>query len=305
MKKCLFAEAITDSRSWEKCSETGAFLSLLKHIYDTNHLKLGEVSAIPGVAGVFQVGNTIVKLFQPPEANLGHERFFQTELSAMNFCKNAGVLTPEIICSGIINDCVYSFPYTVMVCIDGVEADEVISSYDKIGKIEFSLKLKEITNKIHIPTNIEIPSYDDPTKMGNKLWNHMSEPFREDRMLHLAKTKFPEPVFQHGDLWDRNIFIDKLGRLVLIDFAESLVAPSYYDIGPIILNGGYDPVRLEAYWGDYKNDAFYDQFTTAWLLNWFGAIFIEWRANEMGIDFKSIASVNALRSMVIKSFETL
>lgn len=305
MKKRLFTETIADSRSWEKCGETGAFMPLLKHIYETNHIKRGDVSAIPGVSGVFQVGNTVVKLYQPPEAKLGHEGFYQTELSAMHFCKNAGVRTPEVICSGIINDCVYSFPYMVMVRIDGVEADKVVSSYDETSKIEFSIKLREIADKIHIPTDIAIPRYDDPAKMGNRLWDRMPESFKEERALHLANIKYPEPVFQHGDLWDRNIFIDKLGRLVLIDFAESLIAPSYYDIGPMILNGGYDSVRLKAYWGDYKNDDFYDRFTTAWLLNWFGAIFIDWRANEMGIDLKSITSVNALRSMVVKLFEGL
>jgi len=303
MDNCLFNETITDRRSWENYSQSGALMPLIKHIYETNHINFGEVSSIPETFGIFQVGNTVIKLFHPPEAKLGHESFYQTELSAINFCKNLAVLTPDIICTNIIHDGRYSFPYIVMVYVEGIEASKVISTYDKKAKIEFSLKLKEITDKIHIPTNIDIPRYDDSEKINSELWNRMPEPFREERTQYLAKIKFPEPVFQHGDLWDRNVFIDKHNRLVLIDFAESLIAPSYYDIGPMILNGGYDSIRLKTYLGDYKNDAFYDTFTTAWLLNWFGAVFISWRAKEMGIDFKSITSVNALRDMVIKSFE--
>ena len=305
MEKCLFNETITDSRSWCRRSNEGAFLPLLKYIYESNKINLGDISPIPEVSGVFRVGNTVVKLYHPPEANLGNEEFYQTELSSMNFCKNAGVLTPEIICTGIISDCVYSFPYMVMVHIDGIEANKVVPGYDKAGKVEFSLKLKEITDKIQVTADIDIPRYDHHTKMSSKLWDNMPVSFREDRKFHLAKTNFSDLVFQHGDLWDGNVFIDKRGRLILIDFAESLIAPSYYDIGPMILNGGYDAARLEAYFGDYKNDAFYDKFTMAWLLNWFGAVFIDWRANEMGIDFKSITSVDALRNMIVIFFEKL
>ena len=304
----IFNEIISNNRSWENAAKSGAFIPLIKHIYEINHITFGEIRLISENNEVFQVGNTAIKLFRPPEAKLpGYERIYETELSAMNFCKSAGVLTPDIICTGIIKDEVYSFPYTVMVYIDGVLANEIISGYDKKSKIEFSQKLKEMTDKIYIPTDIDIPRYVDYDKMGSTLWAYrMPELFREDREQYLAKIKFPEPVFQHGDLHDRNIFIDKQGRLVLIDFAESLIAPSYYDIAPLILNDGwYDKIRLEAYFGEYKNDVFYDNFTTAWLLNWFGPEYIIMRAKEMGIDFASITSVNVLRNMVVALFENL
>ena len=300
MNKNLFNESIVDSQSWWKC-KTDAFIPLLKHIYETNHIKFGDVSPIPEVAGVFQVNNTVIKLFRPPEAKIGYDdKFYRTEISAMNFCKSAGVLTPDIICHGIINDCVYRFPYILMVHIDGFEASKIVPNYSNAEKTDFALKLKEITSKIYIPTNINIPRYTDSEKIDSSLWNDMPEAFREDRKHYLAKTKFPVSVFQHGDLWDRNIFIDKQGRLVLIDFSESLIAPSYYDMGSMILNSGYDSIRIEAYFGEYKNEIFYDTFTTAWLLNWFGGPFIQWRTKDIGIDYKSITSVNILKNMVVK-----
>jgi hypothetical protein len=300
MDKCLFNEKITDHDSWEKCGKANAFMPLLKYIYESNHIKPDEIIPIPEVTGVFQMGDTITKLFYPPETKLEYAGFYKTELTAMQFCKNAGVLTPDIICTGIIRDNLYSFPYIMMVNIDGVEAGKVTSGYNKSEKIGFSLKLKEIAEKIHIPANIDIPHYNDASKIDSKLWNIMPEPFREDRKRYLANVRLPDPVFQHGDLWDRNIIIDKRGRLNLIDFSESLIAPSYYDLGPMILNNGRDPVRLEAYWGDYKNDDFYDKLTTAWLLNWFGAVFIDWRAKDLDIETKSMTSVEALKNLVIK-----
>ena len=300
MDKCLFNETIIDHVSWERCGQSYAFMPLLKYIYEINHIKFGEIISIPGVTGVFRMDDTITKLFYPPETKLEYAGFYNTELLAMQFCKNAGVLTPEMICTGIVHDRVYSFPYIVMVNIDGVEANEVTCGYSKSEKIEFSLKLKEIADKIHIPTNIDIPHYNDPMKMDNQLWNIMPESFREDRKQYLTRVKFTESVFQHGDLWDRNIIIDKQARLHLIDFSESLIAPSYYDFGPMILNNGLDPVRLEAYFGNYKNDAFYDMLTMAWLLNWFGAVFINWRTKEIGIDPASITTVNALKNVIVK-----
>lgn len=300
MDKCLFNETIVDHVSWERCGQSNAFMTLLKYIYEINHIKCGEIISIPGVTGVFRMGDTITKLFYPPETKLEYAEFYNTELKAMQFCKNAGVLTPDIICTGIVHDLIYSFPYIVMVNIDGVEANEVVCRYSKSEKIRYSFKLKEIADKIHIPTNLDIPHYDDPMKMDNRLWSIMPEPFREDRKQYLANVKFSEPVFQHGDLWDRNIIIDKQARLHLIDFSESLIAPSCYDLGSIVLNNGLDPVRLEAFFGDYKSDAFYDMLTMAWLLNWFGAVMIDWRTKEMGIDPANITSVNALKNVIIK-----
>jgi hypothetical protein len=299
----LFSGTITDHNSWESFRNTNAFMPLLKYIYETNHIKYGEVSSIPDVSGVFRVGDTITKLFYPPETKSERAGFYYTELTAMKFCKGAGVLTPDIICTGIVNDGLYSFPYIVMVRIDGVEANKVVSNYNKAEKIEYSLKLREIADKIHISANISIPHYNDPDKIDNHLWNIMPEPFRQERKHYLANIRFPEPVFQHGDLWDRNIMIDKQNRLYLIDFSESLIAPPYYDLGTMILNNGHDSIRLEAYWGDYRNDTFYEMFTTAWLLNWFGAVFIDWQTKKHGGTIEKITSINALKSIVAELLE--
>ena len=88
MEKCLYSETITGRHSWSQCSNDGAFLPLLKHIYESNKINLGDISPIPEVSGVFRAGNTVVKLYHPPEDDLGNEEFYQTELLSMSFCKN-------------------------------------------------------------------------------------------------------------------------------------------------------------------------------------------------------------------------
>ena len=303
MKTTLFNKTLTDGHSWRTCwNSEDTFLPFLKYVYEANHIKYGDTFSPKKIANsVFRIGGTVIKLFCPPEAKIEDEREYNTELEALKFCKNAGVLTPETICTGTVYDTLYSFPYVVMNFIDGVESLKAIPAYSTSEKVEFAEELKEIASKIHAPTNINIPHYDDPVKIDG-LWRFMSESFREDRKQYLSSVKFPELVFSHGDLGHRNIIIDKQGRLNLIDFSESLIAPYYYDWSFIYNDDDFcnDPVIMKAYFGDYKNDDFYETQTIAWLINWFGAVFIDWRSKEMGIDFKNITNVAALKNLIIK-----
>lgn len=296
MKTNLFSMASMDWDSEE------ALLPFLKYVYQANNIKHGEALAPQKMTGgVFRIGETVIKIFRPSKDAIEHEREYSTELAAMNFCKRAGVLTPEIICTGTVHDALCSVPYIVMRYIDGVESIHAVPGYTRAEKAEFAIKLKDVASKIHMPADIDIPRYSDSVKLDG-LWSHMPESFREDRKRYLSSITFPEPVFAHGDLGHRNIMIDKQGRLNLIDFSESLIAPHYYDWSFIYNDGdfGNDPVVMKAYFGDYRNDEFYETQMIAWLINWFGAIFIDWRSREMGVDYTSITSVNALKSLIVK-----
>jgi len=83
-------------------------------------------------------------------------------------------------------------------------------------------------------------------------------------------------------------------RLFLIDFAESNHAPYYYDL-PLLYS---EPVLMEAYYGDYKNETFYEMATMSELLSWWCGI--GWLADKAGVDIASITSVDALKNMIIK-----
>jgi len=296
MSKNLFNEIITDKQSWKKCYYSKEiFMPLLKYICETNHIKFAEPQKTAGTT-VFRVGDTIIKLFNPLEFKFKDVYAeYNTELEAMKFCKSLGVLTPDVICDGIIYD-KYSFPYIVTGYIDGIASPEVLDNCNKSEKTEFYLKLKEIADKIHVPTNINIPRYDDSKIINHELWNIMPESFREDRKNYLSSVKIPAPVFVHGDLGHRNIIIDKRGRLNLIDFADGIIAPYYleykYYLG--------DEIIKELCFGDCTKDELYEIFTIVCLIDYYGAELIKIRANDLSIDFSSITSVNALRDLIIK-----
>lgn len=292
MNKNLFNEIITDKQSWEKCYYSKEiFMPLLKYICENNHIKFDEPQKTAGTT-VFRLGYAIIKLFHPLEFKFDE---YNVELESMKFCNSLGVLTPDIICNGIIYD-KYSFPYIATSYIDGIASPDALDNYSKSEKIEFYLKLKETADKIHIPTDINIPHYDDSKKMNHELWDIMPESFREDRKCYLSSVKIPEPVFVHGDLGHRNIIIDKQRRLNLIDFADGIIAPYYLEY-KYYLN---DNIMKELCFGDCTKEEIYEIFTIVSLIDWYGAPVIEMRAKDLGIDFSSITSVNALRDLTIK-----
>jgi serine/threonine protein kinase len=302
MNKNFFAEPIKNGDEWHKLKQSKEnFIPLIKYIYETNRLKFDEafVSHEPEYA-VFRAENTVVKIYNPPEAKIWDEPEYDTELKALKFCENLDVLTPDIICNGIVSDDIYSFPYIVMNYIDGVNVENIAPDFNNSEKVEFALKLKELTSKINVAADIKIMRCDDPDRINHRLWNHLPESFKEERKHYIENTDFPEFVFNHGDLNDNNIIIDKQGRLNLIDFAESVIAPDFYDWGSILYCLGYDPVMMEAYFGDYKSNGFYETLTISYMLHFWGGVHIEEIAREAGVDFADITSVSALKNMLIK-----
>ena len=290
-----------DSDSWHFLCSTEAFLPLIRYIYERNSMTFNKVSSIP--SSVFHTGDKVIKLFCPPEVLTRehdiHE--YETELTVMEHARSAGILVPDVMCSGSICDGPYTFNYIIMNYVEGVSAKKVISSYSDIEKKEFAQKLREIKTKLHVPAHgVNIPRFDDPGRINSALWASYPESFREDRKRVIENTVFPELVVCHGDMGRQNIIVDTRGHLYLIDFAESVQAPYYFEDSKLIEDYGCDRVLMKALYGNYENDVFYDMVTTSMLLGWFNGILIEWIAERTGSNKSDISSVTALREILIK-----
>jgi len=290
-----------DNDSWRALCSSEAFVPLIKYICESNTMSFDKVSPIP--SSVFHTGDKIIKLFCPPEVLTRehdvHEN--KTELTVMEHARNAGVLVPDVICNGSICDGPYTFNYIIMNHIEGVSAKKVISGYSDTEKKEFALKIKEIKAKLHGPARgIDIPRFDDPGRINSALWKSFPESFKEDRQRVIDNTVFPELVVCHGDMGRQNIIINARGDLYLIDFAESVQAPHYFEDSKLIEDFGCDHVLMKALYGNYENDAFYEMITISMLLGWFNGILIEWIAERIGVDKSDISSIPALRNMLMK-----
>ena len=307
IKPLFKGEILNDYPSWQQfTSSTEAFTPLIEHIYEINNLKRPETIYNKSQSdGVFRIDDTIIKIFFPPEVEvrMRDSREYTTELAVLQHAHNAGILVPDIICSGAVRDARYAFNYIVMNYIDGETADQALGAYTDAQKIDYAHKLKEIAAKLHVPNpGLDVPHFNQPGKIDHALWNNMPESFRQDRLRYIADAVFPEAVVCHGDMGGRNIIIDDQGRLYLIDFAESVHAPPCYDM-PLAGEHGRDKILMEAYYGDYKNEKFYDAFTMRMLLGWFCGVSIKWLSEKAGFDFERITGVAALRKMLIQLVE--
>jgi len=303
--KPLFEGIIyNDHGSWhDHLRMPNAFNRLIKHIYQINHIQISQINITQmPVGAVFRVGDTVIKIFVPPE--LGEkfcdDREYITELSILEHARNAGILVPDVICCGTVRDKRYTFDYIVMNYIEGIIADDVLPGFTDAERNDFALKFKNIADKLHVTNpDLPIPHFDEPGKINHPLWNNMPESFRADRLRYIENADFPESVVCQGDINGGNVIIDQAEKLYLIDFSESVHAPAYYDL-PLIYDYKHDKVLMTAFYGDYQNDAFYDKVTMAVLLNWFSGVNIGWLAEEANVDVNGITSVSALRDMLIQ-----
>ena len=304
---CLFVGKLeNDHESWHKYLRLPkAFLPLVKYICEINKISFDENLLVQMPTGaVFRVGSKVIKIYFPPEVKtrFSDNREYITELAAIEYARSVGVLVPDIICTGKICDEFYTFDYIVMSYVEGVLAKDLIPGYNDDEKIKFVVKLKDILHKLHFSVpELDIPHFNDPGKIHNDLWNNLPESFREDRLRYI-RTNFgcPDIVVCHGDLGGQNIIIDSKGFLHIIDFAESIYAPSYYDENGFFQEHGSDSVLMKAFYGDYKKDEFYEMVTMSMLLGWFSGVSIRWLAEKIDYDFNRITNVKALKAMLIK-----
>ena len=96
-----------------------------------------------------------------------------------------------------------------------------------------------------------------------------------------------------------NVIIDKQGRLNLIDFASCLIAPWFYE-----MPGWDESYLMEAYYGDYMNEDFYEILIMDTLIchysPWHSIYHL---AKEVNIGVADITSVDMLKNMIIKQIE--
>ena len=287
---------------------SSVFLPLVQEIYRLNDLEIDDLRYLtPGSNAVFQLGKTVVKIFLPPETKLRDGEEYDTELSALKFADSIGISIPAIICAGTVNDR-YTFRYIVMKYIDGVSPHIQFPFINDDGKVEFALGFKAITDKLHcsIDSNSNsIPRFDSPERLGDHMWELLPDTFKRDRKQFLSKEEMSQPVFTHGDININNLLVDKYGRIFLIDFADSVIAPYYYEWPPIVFSlFGCDSVLMKTYFGEIESDGFYRKLITSILIYRFGAWTIKGIADAFEISTDTITDIKSLKHLLETAINT-
>ncbi len=297
----LFKENINGKESWEKLFQsTNAFTQLINEIYTRHNLKLEKIQNLtPGTNAVFRMGDKVIKIFAPIESGFSTGDDYFIELSALKHANNKNVLSPLLICADNICD-KYFFRYIIMDYIEGKEAEHKLPLYSKEQRYDFAYKLKEITQKLNIKyEQKEIPIFNINNCIENKSWDEFSKSFCEDRINHIKKNEFSNFIYNHGDLTGENIIIDNKDNIYIIDFADSKIAPYYYE-WVVIVFGLFkcDLTMMEIYFDNFKTDDFYNILTLSAIIHEFGAGIVKNICEMSNISKDTINNINNLKELL-------
>ena len=255
-----------DRGSWERIFQSpGAFEPLIRAVFDRHGLDFFEIETLtPGTNAVFKAGDKVVKIFAPEESGFYDIDYFEIEKQAQAHIDNCGVTTPKLLFSGVVED-KYLFRYFVMEFIGGQATGEKVKSYSDEQKSDFAARILDISGKINVSIKrAAIPVLSKSACLSSERWRWKASPvsFCDERAFVIQSMSFDNPVYVHGDLTADNVIIDDNGGICLIDFEDSLIAPYFYEWPPIVFDlFKRDPAMMAAYFGSYRNDAFYERLT--------------------------------------------
>lgn len=298
----LFEAVIDGWDSWEKVYQSKqAFARLVAAIVKKEGLAACPIEGLtPGTNAVFRCRAHVVKIFAPIESGLDTTSDFHGELAAMRHAFSCGVPTPELVCSGEVADR-YLFRYLVMKHIDGVDAGAVLPTYAQQRQADFVAALKAALHRLHVPA----PGWQAMVDL-------QARAIHNERLAGLAPSLLRElaacataqtgeaAVFVHGDLTGENILIRADGSFVLIDFADSVLAPESYELPPIVFElFKSDHFLVRAFAGDEAHSNFVDRLVRGLALHDFCGNFLKEYFAREGIAVTSVTSLATLRTMLL------
>lgn len=248
----LFAEKIHDWPSWGRVYQSvSAFTPLAREIYRREGLLFEGLSGCtPGTNTVFRVGETVLKIFAP-EASGQSLLDYRVERLGLERANRLGVSAPRLLAAGVIEDR-YRFPYLIMERLSGVSLGALLES-DCLSPQEqrrIGRQLREITDRMNTPC----PGFSSPDVLARALdnprWEGFLPAFNSRRREYLLRRRWGERVYVHGDLNPDNLIVGPEGRICLLDFADSCLAPVEYEQALVAVElFQFRPALLEGYFG--------------------------------------------------------
>ena len=300
----LFTASIDGHASWARVYQSiNDFEPLVHEIFRLHHLEPGVVENLtPGTNAVFRVGDKVVKIFAPIESGYNTDNDYDVELAALRHANRVEVTAPSLVGTGCMED-KYLFRYIVMEHIQGCEFEGISKSFGHRQKVQFAAKLKAITQKLNVELlDINIPQLTLHGCLENARWHAFPESFRESRIAFVSSQSFSNRVYTHGDLTGENIIVDDDGDVFIIDFADSRLAPYYYEWPPIVFAlFGCDAAMMGSYFGAYQHDDFYDKLTLGMVIHEFGATLVQQICEVSGVAVDTITDMKQLKVLLVKS----
>lgn len=279
----LFTEQISNWQEWgELFQSIPAFTPLVEHILRHEHLPSAQIENLtPGTNAVFKAGSYVVKVFAPAESGIDQTLDLQTELFATQRANQLGVSAPRLVSHGFVDD-KYRFAYMITEHIEGTAFTDSVKGMTDAEKVEAGRKLRIITDKMNTPcepfNGIDIVN----DKERNNRWDKYPECFRAERTAYIQSHTYGDEVFVHGDLCGDNILLTPQGELYIIDFADAVLAPVFYEHALVAVELFVsDPALLRGYFGDYQAAALAEVCFNGLLVHDFGGEIVQYRIGKV------------------------
>lgn len=299
----LFGRVIDGWQAWsEVYCDAEAFLPLVQAIYRQAGMavptRLGQLT--PGTNAVFRHAGTVVKVFAPVESGFDSSHDYLVETAMLAYAQQQGIRTSRLLAQGQVEDA-YLFRYVILEYVEGAEAGRYVSESSVEEKDRFAGDVRRLCEALHRPCAGLLPPIDLKERARtNKRLDALPGPLREDMRRRVKRLTWTEDVIVHGDMTGENLLVTQDGEPVLIDFADSVSGPAWYELAPLAFElFRADKALVNAYRGQDDLRVFVGQVLDALALHDFGANILLDFAQREDIALQDFRTLDALGTLLM------
>lgn len=299
LRRSRFSHELACWDDWCKYfSDLPAYRDIAKDIFARNSLDWQEPAEMPlGTNVVMRVGDKVLKLYVPKEAEYDSEKDYLAELGAMSFAAKQDIATPRVYAAGQLFDR-YLWRYIVMELLPGESAEDALPAMSEAEKAALALRLRALLDKMNKPTDCIAPC-DLIARAENRRSNGFIHPALAAELIARAKTvDISSPVLVHGDVTNENVLIAD-GVPQLIDFADCSISPASYElVGLVFELFQFDKAAVAAFRGSEDREHFLKRLIDGLSLHEYAGNCIRDFLGREGIEVMSVDSLEKLEKII-------
>ena len=224
----IIQDKITSLVEWKRfVSEHFSITEIAKKVLSECNIGHSQFKRINiGTNAVFDLGNTILKIYatheELPDAKMDYKR----ELLLSDALKGAPFRVPSIIEAGCIYDR-YPIYYVLLQKMDGLHPFFDKQNISNVS--EQRMRMNDLRNAV---------KYINTYPMAAHIATYYSKPLKKysienDEYMYYLQRYFKHSMYDmgivHGDLSETNIYLDNEDNIVVLDFEDWMYAPIFVE----------------------------------------------------------------------------